>query len=149
MKTSVLYRVASILLLLFAAAHTLGFRQTDPQWGVGPLIGEMQAIHFDVQGFSRTYWNFYVGFGLFVSVLLVFAALLAWQLAGLSADTLARMRGITWGFAICFVVVTILNWRYFFFAPIISSALICVCLIVAAWRSPESSSPRHHKDAAG
>ena len=59
MKPSVLYRVASALLLLFALGHTLGFRKTDPQWGVDTLIGSMRSIHFNVQAFNRSYWDFY------------------------------------------------------------------------------------------
>ncbi len=44
MKASLLYRIASILLLLFAAGHTLGFRQIDPKWGVDSLIQSMRSI---------------------------------------------------------------------------------------------------------
>src|SRR4051794_24563937 len=57
MKASLFYRIAAVLLLLFAAGHTLGFRQSDPTWGVETLLGSMRSIHFDVQGFSRTYWE--------------------------------------------------------------------------------------------
>ena len=92
MKASLLYRIASILLLLFAIGHTLGFRQTNPSWGVASLIDSMRSIHFDAQGFSRTYWDFFSAFGLFFSVFLLFAAVLAWQLAGLPAEIFARMR---------------------------------------------------------
>ena len=116
MKAPILYRIASVLLLLFAAGHTLGFRKTDPKWGVDSLIGSMRSVRFDVQGFSRTYWDFFVGFGLFVSVFLVFAAVLAWQLGGLAPETLALMRGPAWALVICFAAVTILSWRYFFIA---------------------------------
>lgn len=66
MKTPILYRTSSVLLLFFAAAHTLGFLKTDPRWGVDSLTGLMRSVHFDAQGFSRTYWDFYVGFGLFL-----------------------------------------------------------------------------------
>jgi hypothetical protein len=135
LKASVLYRIASVLLLLFAIAHTLGFRQIDPTWRVDSLVASMQSTHFDIQGFRRTYWDFYVGFGLFVSVFLVFAAVLAWQLGGLSADTLARMRGTGWALALCFGAVTILSWSHFFVAPVVFSIAITVCLIAAAWRS--------------
>jgi hypothetical protein len=134
-----LYRIASVLLLLFAVGHTLGFRKTDPKWGVDTLIGLMRSIHFDAQGFSRTYWDFYVGFGLFVSVFLLFAAVLAWQLGGLSAERLALMRGTAWALALCFVAVTILSWRYFFIVPIIFSIVITACLIAAAWLSAKPS----------
>jgi len=133
LKAPVLYRTASILLLLFAAGHTLGFRQSDPAWGVDALLASMRSIHFGVQGFSRTYWDFFAGAGFFVSVFLLFAAVLAWQLAGLRAETLAAMRGTQWAFALCFVAVTILSWTYFFALPIVFSTLIAVCLIAAAW----------------
>src|SRR5580658_123874 len=102
MKASILYRISSIFLLLFAAAHTFGFRQTDPAWGVDSLIASMRSVHFDVRGFSRTYWDFYVGFGLLVSIFLVFAAVFAWQLGSLAPETLALMRGPRWALAACF-----------------------------------------------
>ena len=135
MKASVFYRIASVLLLLFAIGHTVGFRQTDPEWRVGTLIESMKAIHFGVQGFNRTYWDFFSGFGLFFTVMLLFAAVLAWQLGGIPEETLARVRHIAWVLAISFVAVTALTWRYFFTTPLVFSVLITVCLIVAAWLS--------------
>ena len=132
MKARLFYRIASVLLLLFAVGHTIGFRQVDPQWGVDSLIGMMHSIRFDLQGFNRTYWDFFVGFGFFVSVFLVFLAVFTWQLSGLPAETLALMRGPAWALAGCSLAVTILSWRYFFLAPIVLSTMITVCLIVAA-----------------
>ena len=132
MKASAWFRIASVLLLLFATGHTVGFRQTNPEWGVGPLIDSMRSIHFDAQGFSRTYWDFFSAFGLFFSVFLLFAAVLAWQLGGLPTETLTRVRGIAWALAICFASITALSWRYAFTTPIVFSAMITVCLIVGA-----------------
>ena len=136
MKASVLYRVASILIALFAAGHTLGFRKTDPAWQVDTLTGSMRSIQFQAQGFTRSYYDFFTGFGLFVSILLFFAAVLAWQLGGMPAGTLAHLRGPAWMLALCFVAVTALCWRYFFWAPILFSAVIALCLLLAAWRIP-------------
>jgi len=93
----------------------------------------MQAIHFDAQGSSRTYWDFFTGLGFFVGVFLLFAAVLAWELGGLSRQTLRLMPLVTWAFAILFVGVTILSWIYLFVAPVIFSAVIALCLIAAAW----------------
>jgi len=50
-------------------------------------------------------------------VFLVRAAVVAWQLGGMSKETLTLMPVITWGLAICFVAVTALTWKYFFLAP--------------------------------
>ncbi len=135
MKPSILYRIAAILLLLFAVGHTLGFRQTQPQWGVDALVAGMRSIHFDAQGFNRTYWDFYTGFGLFVSVFMLFAAVLCWQMGGLSAATLAELRGPAWTLVLCFVAVTILSWRYFFIVPVVFSAVITLVLTGAAYVS--------------
>ena len=65
MKASLLFRVASVLLVLFAVGHTLGFRRVDPRWGVDSLMNQLRSTHFNVQGFSRTYWDFFTGFGHF------------------------------------------------------------------------------------
>jgi hypothetical protein len=122
-------------MLLFDVGHTVGFRQSDPKWGVDTLLASMRSIHFDVQGFSRTYWDLFVGAGLFVTVFLLLAAVLAWQLGGLPAETLALMRGTAWTLALCFLAMTILSWRYFFILPIVFLTVITVCLIAAAWLS--------------
>src|SRR6202023_1273734 len=139
MKASMFYRIASVLLLLFDVGHTLGFRQSDPKWGVDTLLVSMRSVHFDVQGFSRTYWDLFVGAGFFVSVFLLFAAGLAWQLGDLSGETFGLMRPTAWALALCFVAVTILSWRYFFILPIVFLTLITVCLVAAAWRSAKPS----------
>ena len=140
MKASTFYRIAAVLLLLFAAGHTLGFRQSDPTWGVDGLLGSMRSIHFDVQGFNRTYWDLFVAAGFSVGVLYLFTAILAWQLGGLPAATLALMRGTTWAFALCFAVITVVSWRYLFTLPIVFSIVITLCLAAAAWLSARQAS---------
>jgi hypothetical protein len=135
MKASICYRVAAVLLLLFTVGHTLGFRQSDPKWGVDALLGSMRSIHFEVQGFNRTYWDLFVAAGFSVGVFYLFAAILAWQLGGLPAETLARVRGIAWAFALCFAAITVVSWSYLFIVPIAFSIMITGCLTSAAWLS--------------
>jgi hypothetical protein len=138
MKASILYRIASVLLILFAIGHTLGFRRVDPRWGVDSVINQLRSTHFNVQGFSRTYWDFFTGFGLFVTILLLFAAIVSWQMGGLPSETLSSMSLITWGLAICFAIVTFLSYQYFFIVPVIFSALVTICLLLAAWVAGKS-----------
>jgi hypothetical protein len=139
MKASVFYRIASVLLVLFAVGHTLGFRQSDPSWGVDGLLGSMRSIHFQVQGFSRSYWDLFIAAGFSVGVFYFFAAILAWQLGRVSAETLAQMRGAVWAFVVCFAAITVVSWRYLFILPIVFSMAITVCLIAAAWLSVKGS----------
>jgi hypothetical protein len=140
MKASPFYRIAAVLLLLFAVGHTLGFRQSDPRWGVDALLASMRSIHFDVQGFNRTYWDIFLAAGFSVGVFYLFAAILAWQLGGLPAETLARMRGTAWAFAVCFAAITVVSWRYLFLLPIAFSIVITACLAAAAWLSAKQVS---------
>ena len=132
MKASLLYRTASVLLILFALGHTLGFRRVDPRWKLDSIIAALRSTHFEVQGLNRTYWDFYVGFGLFATILLLFTAILTWQLGGLPKDHLSEMRLVAWSLAACFVVVTFLSWKYFFIVPVIFSGVVAIFLILAA-----------------
>jgi len=140
MKASTFYRIAAVLLLLFAVAHTLGFSQSDPKWGADALLGSMRSVHFDVGGFSRTYWDFFLAAGFSVGVFYLLAAILAWQLGGLRAETLALMRGTAWAFALCFAVIMVVSWKYLFIIPIVFSLVITSCLTAAAWLSSKQAS---------
>jgi len=133
MKTAWWYRASSLLLVLFAVGHTLGFRKTDV-WPdkVKPVVAGMQTVYFPADGFLRSYWDFYVGFGLFVTVMMLFAAIVTWQMASLPQETLSRMKLVRWSLAIAFAVITGMTWRYFFLAPLIFSAATTATLTVAA-----------------
>ena len=141
MKASMFYRIAAVLLLLFAAGHTFGFQQSDPAWGVDALLTSMRSIHFDVQGFNRTYWDLFVAAGFSAGVLYLFAAILAWQLGGLPVATVALMRGTAWAFALAFAAITVVSLRYLFIIPIALSLAITVCLSAAAWISAKHVAP--------
>ena len=140
MRASMFYRIAAVLLLLFAVGHTLGFRQSDPAWGVDALLASMRSIQFEVQGFNRTYWDLFVAAGFSVGVFYLFAAILAWELGGLPAATLALMRGTAWAFALCFAAITVVSFRYLFILPIAFSIVITLCLTAAAWLSAKQAS---------
>jgi hypothetical protein len=135
MKASLFYRIAAVLLLLFAIGHTLAFRESDPAWGVDAILRSMRSIHFDVQGFSRTYWDLFIAAGFSVGVFYLFAAVLTWQLGNLPAETLALMRVTVWALVLCFAGVTLVSWKYLFAVPIVFSVVITICLTAAAWLS--------------
>lgn len=139
MSTTSIYRIVAALILLFALGHTLGFNKVDPSWGVGAPLAALREIRFTAQGTpDRTYWGFYLGFGYFCSVLLLFAACVAWQLSRLPNETLRRLQFISWAFAMVFVVDAFLAWRFFFTAPMIFTMLIALGSIAGAWRARAS-----------
>jgi hypothetical protein len=135
MRASVIYRVAAALLVLFAAGHLLGFTQSHPKWGVNSLLMAMRSIRFDIGGFERTYWDFYLAAGVMTGVFFLFSAVLAWQLSSLQAEARAQMRGLAWAFAATFATIAIVSWIHLFLIPIVLSTVITLCLIAGAWRA--------------
>lgn len=132
MRASILYRISSVLILLFAIGHTLGFRQTDPAWGIDQTLAVLKQTTFLTQGFQRNYYDFYVGAGLLVALVMFFTAVVAWQLSRLPAATLAQLPWITWGLALCYAGSLFLGLRYLFLVPVVFSAVIFLCLTAAA-----------------
>jgi len=133
MKPSLLYRISSGLLALFALGHTIGFRRVDPQWNADSVVNGMRTVNFHVLGFDRSYWDFFSGFGFFASVFLVFSAILAWQFGSMSREALVAIPVVRWSFAACFVLIAVLTWRYFFIPPAVLSTLVALGLVGAAW----------------
>jgi len=139
MKARWLYYIAAALLVLFALGHQLGFRVVDPSWHANDVAAAMQNTHFMVQGFDRTYWSFFSGFGFFSTVFLLFSAVLAFELGRLRDDTRAQLVTIRWAFGLCFVAITLLMWTNFFAIPVVFAALIALCLLLAARQRGASS----------
>jgi hypothetical protein len=133
MSARLVYRIAAVLLVLFAVGHSLGFSQADPKWGLDALLASLRATRFDADGFARTWWDFYLATGYIAGLFYLFAAVLAWQLGGLPGAALARLRATTWGFALCFTAITAVSWRHLFLIPIAFSAAITLSLSLAAW----------------
>src|SRR5262245_4094504 len=104
------------------------------------MLQSMRSIHFDMQGFQRSYWDFFLGAGYSVAVFYVFSAVLAWLLGGLPAATLASMRGIAWAFALAFAGIAVVSWMYLFIIPVAFSIAITICLAAAAWSSGKPAS---------
>jgi hypothetical protein len=124
----ILYRIGAALIVLLDLGHTSGYPWSDPAWGVD--LHAIQSSHFNVLGSSRTYWQFYVGFGLSVSVFLLLPAITAWQLGNASAQDPQR-RITAWVLVLSFAAITLLNCMFFFIIPIVLSAAITLCLITA------------------
>jgi len=127
MMSRVLYRTAAVLIVLLGLGHSTGYPWSDPAWGVD--LHAMQTQHFNVLGLQRTYWQFYVGFGLTVGILLLLPAVTAWQLGNAPRD--GQRRVTAWVLVLTFAAITVLDCMDFFIIPIVFSAAITLCLILA------------------
>ena len=132
MKSSTFLRIASVITLLYCAGHTAGMPWT-PATGPAeqPLLEAMKAHSFDALGSQRTYWDFYFGFGVIISVYLLVQAVVLWQLGSLARTQASQLRPITAAFFVGFMVNAFLAWKYFFAIPVIMTVAICVCIGLA------------------
>jgi hypothetical protein len=129
MKSWMLLRIAAIMTVLYCAGHTMGMPWT-PSTGPKELavIEAMKSNRFDVMGSARTYWDFYLGFGLIISGYLALQAIVLWQLATLAKNDWARARPIVLVFFIFSIVNAALVWSFFFIVPLVLATAIAVCL---------------------
>lgn len=130
MTAFLLLRLASVATLLFAAGHTLGGLQSWSPPGDTPVLQAMRAFRFDADGVSRTYWDFYLGFGLIISVFLFAQSLMLWQLAALTRSAV-RVRPLLAVFFASAMANAALTWTFFFALPIILASTIAVLLGLA------------------
>jgi hypothetical protein len=80
---------------------------------------------------SRTYWDFYFGFGVIISAFLLVQAVVLWQVGSLAKTDTLRVRPIVASFLVAFLVNAALAWRYFFAVPAAMAAVIALCLAIA------------------
>ncbi len=136
MNTARLYKVTAVLLLLFAIGHTVGLLQPKSFGKEGDeALATMRAVHVHVMGSDHTFWDFYVGFGLLVTVLFVFTGVWAWQLSNLWGSRPEAVKVLALPFFLCQTAVTVLCCTNFFLVPIVFSVLITVCTGLAAYKA--------------
>lgn len=134
-------RVASILTLLYCAGHTLG-RPWTPAQGSGEtaVIAGMRSQQFVLEGFTRTYWDFYTGFGFAISGYLLLLAVVLWQLSGLAKAGSSRLRPLIAAFAAAFLFNAVVVWKFFFTTPAVFATAIALTLGFAFYAARLSSS---------
>ena len=132
MKPTIFLRIAAIITLLYFAGHTSGIPWT-PDTGpeAMPVIDAMKSHSFDLIGSMRTYWDFYFGFGVTISLFLLVLAVMLWQLGSMAKTDALRIRGLVASFLVLFIINTVLAWKYFFVIPLVTSAAITICLALA------------------
>lgn len=148
MNVTLLYRIAAVLLILFAAAHTFGFLSFTPPTPEGVAVRDaMNNVHFQVRSHNYSYGNFYRGFGLFATAYLLFAAFLAGHLGAMAAKHPQAIGSLAWVFFGLQLVSMALSWIYFAPPPVVASALVALCLGLAAWKLQGAASQSRQDEA--
>lgn len=130
-KAALLYRIAFVVLVLMAAGHTYGFLTFRPPSLEGRAVLEaMRSVHFQVGHASYSYGHFYVGFGLFATIYMLFAAFVAWHLAGLAKTNPSAIGALGWALFVVQLGSLAISWIYISAAPATLSAIVALC---AGW----------------
>jgi hypothetical protein len=131
MSTALLLRIASVISLIFTAGHTLGGRRSWTFSGETEVLNAMRTFQVQAFGVSRTYMDFYRGFGFTLSVYLLLQAVVLWQLAAIADTNPAQVRPMIVSFTLASLVGGILTWQFIFPIPAVFGAVITAFLVAA------------------
>ena len=141
MSTTLWLRISSVIALLFAAGHALGGMSDWSPVQDNPVIQAMRSEHFNVMGVSRSYLDFYRGFGNLLTVTQVLQAVLLWQFASLSRSNVAAVRPMIGIMVLAGAVSCVIVWSHIAPVPGVFSVALLASLtmaFVAARRAPAS-----------
>lgn len=130
MSTVLILRIAAGLAAVQGIAHGTLFLRAKPRHGATEVavVQAMQSNRFDFAGATRSYWDFYFGYGIQAAASCLVEAVLFWQLAKI-AESQPRLVLPTVGL---FVLVNLghaaLIARYFFWLPMVFDLTIAACL---------------------
>lgn len=132
MKPATFLRIAAVLTLIHSTLHTIGgvFGKVPPG-PAGNAVAAMKANQFMLMGNLHTYWNFYIGFGLGITIFLTLEAVIFWLLASRMATEGSALKPIILVFALGYVALAVNSYCFFFVAPVINELLIALCLVFA------------------
>ncbi len=135
-----LLRAASILTAIHAVLHTVGGMFGSPR-NIAQSAARLsaQSLRFEAFGMMRSYWDFYFGFGLVTSLMLVLLTALLWQLSSLINTDLKTAKPLLAMVFATFVVLSVISLIYFFMPPFLFEIVIAFCIGLAYAKAAKKS----------
>jgi hypothetical protein len=131
MTTTLLLRIAAVISLLFAAGHSRGGLRKWSPMGENEVLMAMREHQFDTMGVSRSYLDFFMGFGWSISVAMLLQTILLWQMASLARTNAVQVRPMIAAFAVATFATAVIAWRFIFPVPALFSIVLLVVLVAA------------------
>ena len=132
MKPWTWLRIGAALQGLGAVLHTIASMDSASR---GPaeeaVFAAMQSFQFQIAGVTRSHWDFYRGYELFITVVFAVLAVLIWQLSNLSKTAPRQAVPFIVTILIAEILFSAVGWEYFFAGPGGVSILIGACLTAA------------------
>jgi hypothetical protein len=149
-KPSLFLRIAAVMTLFHAVLHTVGGVFGDA--GPGPAAAavlSMKMNQFPLMGHTRSFWDFYRGMGLSVTISLTAEAIVFWHLGSLAKLDARRLLPSLVTFLVAYSVLAVNSYAYFFLGPVIAEILIAACLGLAIFTAKSQSGESCRDGAAG
>jgi hypothetical protein len=131
MTTRLFLRIASIISLIFAAGHSAGGLSKWSPMGENDVLKAMTTVQFETLGVSRTYLDFFMGFGWTISVAMLLQTALLWQMASLAHAGEQRVKPMIATFAFATLVSGMIAWRFILIVPVLFSGALLIALVAA------------------
>ena len=132
MRPWIWLRIGAALQGLGAVLHTIAAMDSPSR---GPaeqaVFAAMQSFRFQIAGVTRSHWDFYRGYELFITVVFGVLAVLIWQLSTLSRTEPKQAVPFIVTILVAETLMSAIGWEYFFAGPGGMSILIGACLIAA------------------
>jgi hypothetical protein len=114
-KPVIFLRSASVLTLIHCVGHTVRGVLSGPTHGAeeSAVIENRKSHAFNFGGLQRNYWDFHLGYGWFLTVLLFVLALVFWNLAGVAKTNSLLIRPILGLFCLNFLAMAIVALEVF------------------------------------
>lgn len=155
LSSSGLLRASAVVSLFYCLGHQSGAPWTPVQ-GAPPdnVVALMHQVSFRTMDVTRTYWDFYFGFGLIITTFLAGQAAALWLLARIARSDAALAVPLAALFFVGASLNAVLSYRYFFVLPALFSVVIAALLagsIVVARRGSRAraAQPARHPHAQG
>jgi hypothetical protein len=120
----------------YAFLHAMGTVFATPKFGPesDAVASTMKAVHVVAQGADCTWYGWFRGFGVLVTLFMILSAAFAWRLAGAAAAQRRSFAPVTWTLILSWAVASAIAWVYFFPVPVAFSCVITGLLLFGCLR---------------
>lgn len=122
MKATRLFKIAGVLLFVWAAGNTYGLLNF---WRVA---GPMAPVHFPWGHAPFSYAQVVLGYQVFCSLCVLFAAYLTWHLGTVARETPQAIGAVEWLLFAYLLAGVYISWIFFSGFVLIFSAVIAICV---------------------
>ena len=123
-----LLRISSVIAFLFAVGHTMGGHQYWSPMGDNSVLQIMRTVKFQTMGVSRSYFDFFMGFGHALSVSGFLQAFVLWQMGAIAEKDFSLVRPLVVANMVAVACGGLISWTFIFPIPAAFSIVLFVSL---------------------